>query len=242
VNEIAAYKNIEALSDQDIIVNYTGLVKKIAYHLHGRLPNSVQIEDLIQAGMIGLLSAAGNYNAEKGANFDTYASIRIRGMMLDEVRKNDWVPRSVYKNSRRISEAIRSIENNVGRDARDQEIADKLEISVDDYHSMLKDVSTSQVYGLDDVGLDNDSLHNQIGIDITEPMEGLAYQDFVNNLAECIDALPEKEKLVLSLYYDEELNLKEIGEVLGVSESRICQIHSQAMMRLRSRLPEWNKS
>jgi len=223
-----------------LIERHVSLVKKIAQHLMGRLPASIQTEDLMQAGMLGLLEAAKNYNADKGASFETYASIRVRGAMLDEIRKNDWTPRSVHRNTRKISEAVRQIENKTGRDARDVEVASSLALSLKDYHQMLQDSNGSKIFGFEDIGIQEDSVSESVAGLSTSPLEGLQHEDFRRNLAKGIEGLPERERLVLTLYYEEELNLREVGEVLGVSESRASQIHSQAMLRLQSRLKEWS--
>ncbi len=236
---VEAYKQIANIDRTQLIETHAPMVKRIAHHLLGRLPRSVQLDDLIQAGMIGLLEAAKNYDGEKGASFETYAGIRIRGTMLDEVRKNDWVPRSVYRNSRKISEAVRTIENETGRDARDSEVAGKLGISLDEYHTMLWNTSTSQVYSFEDIGVTDDVMSQGFSAKLVGPFEGLAREKFGEQLGKAIESLPEREKLILSLYYDEEMNLKEIGIILEVSESRVCQLHSQAMHRLRARLSEW---
>lgn len=239
---IQAYKNQPGKQQHsDLVTEHATMVKRIAYHLLGRLPKSVQLEDLIQAGMIGLLEAASNYDASKGASFETYAGIRIRGTMLDEVRKNDWVPRSVYRNSRKITKAVQQIENEFGRDARDHEVAAILDVSIDEYHSMLRDNSTAQVFGYDDVGIDDDVMSEGYTSHVMNPWDDIKRSKFHKELTAAIRTLPEREQLVLSLYYDEEMNLKEIGEVLEVSESRVCQIHSQAMHRIRARVGEWNQ-
>lgn len=240
INGWAMYTEEDTKSAQDLIKNHAGLVKRIAHHLKGRLPPSVQIEDLIQAGMIGLLEAAKNYDATKGASFETYSGIRIRGSMLDEIRKGDWAPRSVHRNTRRITQAIRKIENEAGRDAKDQEVADELEISLDDYHKMLQDSVGTRIFGFDDVGVNEDLVPEGIAGYFPSPLDGLQKADFHKALAKGITSLPERERLVLALYYDEELNLREVGSVLGVSESRVSQIHSQAMLRLQARMKDWH--
>ena len=155
--------------------------------------------------------------------------------MLDEVRRNDWVPRSVYRNSRMISEAVKTVENRLGRDARDQEIADELKLSIEDYYNLLKDANGSQLYGFEDLGVTDDFLSSEEGF-TSQPQENALNDDFSAHLAQVIDTLPHKEKMVLSLYYEQDLNLKEIGEVLGVSESRVSQIHTQATLRIKARL------
>ncbi len=213
------------------------MVKRIAYHLAARLPSSVMMDDLIQAGMIGLLDASKNYDASQGASFETYASIRIRGAMLDELRRNDWAPKSVHRKSRDIMEAVREIENQTGRDAKDDEIASHLGISLDEYYKILQDASTSKVFSLDDLDLDDGAIDGSISSSSsTGPADHLQSEELKQVLADAIDTLPEREKLVIVLYYNTELNLREIGAVLDVSESRVSQLMSQAMIRLRARM------
>ena len=228
-------------SQYELIERYAPLVKRIAYHLLARLPASVQVDDLIQAGMIGLLEAARKYDASKGASFETFAGIRIRGAMLDEVRKGDWAPRSVHRNSRMISDAIRVVEARTGRDAKDHEVAAELELSLEDYYAILGDTLGSRLFSFDDLLQEGDQSgsHEEVGAGYGEPSRDLEDERFQSALAQAIAGLPERERLVLALYYDEELNLKEIGEVLGVSESRVSQLHSQCAARLRSRLSAW---
>jgi RNA polymerase sigma factor for flagellar operon FliA len=239
VDALAAYSKINEQAQEALVKTHAMLVKRIAHHLLGRLPQSVQLDDLIQAGMIGLLEAARHYDASKGASFETYAGIRIRGHMLDEVRRNDWVPRSVYRNSRKISEAVQLIENRFGREAKDVEVAAALEIPLNDYHDMLQDSAGSHLYGFDDLGVTDDVLHGEEEItSATEPHARVMRDDLMLHLGQVIEGLPPKEQLVLSLYYEQDLNLKEIGEVIGVSESRISQILSQAILRIRARLPD----
>ena len=190
--------------------------------------------------MIGLLEASKKYDGGKGASFETYAGIRIRGAMLDEVRKGDWAPRSVHRNTRMVSDAIRIIEARTGRDAKDQEVAAELQLSLEDYYGILGDTLGSRLFSFDDLLQDGE--HGGLQEDSSShagPLHGLEDERFQAALAEAIAGLPERERLVLSLYYDEELNLKEIGEVLGVSESRVSQLHSQCAARLRARLGEW---
>lgn len=222
----------------DVIKTHTPLVKRIAHHLLGRLPRSIQLEDLIQAGMEGLLEATSHYDETKGASFETYAGIRIRGFMLDEVRRNDWVPRSVYKNARMISKAVKAIENRLGREAKDHEVAEELEISLTEYHELLSDSVGTHLYGFEDLGVTDDMLKDEtLGLS-TEPHASALHSDRTAHLSQVIHGLPKTEQLVLSLYYEQDLNLKEIGDVLGVSESRVSQIHSQATHRIKARLPD----
>lgn len=222
-----------------LLEQHTVLVKRIAYHLLARLPASVIVDDLIQSGMIGLLEAANNFDASKGASFETFAGIRIRGAMLDEIRRGDWTPRSVHKNSRMISDAIKSLEASLGRDVTDSEVAEKLDISLNEYHHILNEVSCGKIIGIDDLGVSDDAFDFIGESESDDPYESIEQTVFKKSLSECISSLPEREALVLSLYYDEELNLKEIGQVLDVSESRVSQIHSQAMHRLKARMQSW---
>ncbi len=224
--------------DRDALVERHGpLVSRIAHHLKGRLPDTVELDDLVQAGLIGLLEAAQNYQPGHGANFETFAGIRIRGAMLDEVRRNDWVPRSVYRKSRELSSAIAEIEGRTGREAKPEEIAAQLGVPLEDYYHMLQDVRCARVLSVEELGSDDDSsLLDQIPSSQGGGGDALQKLETREQLGELVASLPEREALVLSLYYDEELNLKEIGEVLSVSESRVSQLHSQAMRRLRARM------
>ncbi len=223
------------------VEEYANLVKRIAHHMMMRMPACVQVEDLIQAGMLGLLEAAQKYDASKGASFETYAGIRIRGAIVDEMRRGDWAPRSVHRNSRRVSEAISQVEARKGSDATDKEVAEELGVGLEEYHSMLNDSASSRLfsfeesYGDDDSGMGAES----VSMAFIPPQEGFQRESLKQSLSQAITQLPERERLVLALYYDEELNLKEIGQIIGVSESRVSQIHSQAALRLRTRLSEW---
>lgn len=239
MNGLAMYVETQVGAQDQVVTRYAPLVKRIAYHLMTRLPPSVQADDLIQAGMIGLIEAARNYDASQGASFETYAGIRIRGAMLDEIRKSDWTPRSLHRKVRQVTEAIRSIERDEGRDARDVEVAGRMNISLDEYHHILQDASGHKVFSLEDLPVGEDSVAEGLAGPIKGPLESMEMEKFREALAEAIETLPERERLVMSLYYDEELNLREIGAVLGVSESRVCQIHGQAMMRLKSRMADW---
>jgi RNA polymerase sigma factor for flagellar operon FliA len=237
-NKVAAYETHDHSLPQ-LVEKHAVLVKRIAHHLAARLPDSVLIDDLIQAGMIGLLEAAKNFDGSKGASFETYAGIRIRGAMLDEIRKGDWTPRSVHRNTRMISEKISELESKLGRDVKDIEVAESLEVSLEQYHQMLNETNSGRILGLDDLGVSEDVIKVKSDVDEDGVYSGLEEISFKSSLVAAIKTLPEREALILSLYYDDELNLREIGEVLSVSESRVSQIHSQAMVRLRSRLKEW---
>jgi len=227
------------LSEDQMVVKYAPLVKRIAYHLMARLPSSVIVDDLIQAGMVGLLEASRNYRPDLGASFETYSGIRIRGSMLDELRRNDWAPKSVHRKNRELSKVVREIETRTGRDARDDEVADEMGITLDEYYKILQDSSNARIYGFEELGVDEDAIELGLTTHKSGPFEEMSHERFKGNLADAIAGLPEREKMVVTLYYDSELNLREIGSVLGVSESRISQLISQAMIRLRARMKEW---
>lgn len=232
------YLAIAAPTRDERVLENAELVKRIAYHLVSRLPPSVDVNDLIQAGMIGLLESASSYSPDGGANFRTYAGIRIRGAMLDEIRRLDWTPRSVHRKARELSAAVSLIENRTGRDARDVDIAEQLGVSMTEYHKVLRDAASARLCSFDQIS-DEDGAHEPPRNPDPDPLQMLEKSDFVKSLTAEIEKLPEREGLVMSLYYDDGLNLREIGEILEVSESRICQIHGQALARLRSRLSDW---
>jgi RNA polymerase sigma factor for flagellar operon FliA len=235
------YTDAQVKRADDLIRAHAPLVKKIAHHLAARLPANVQLDDLIQAGMIGLLEASRKYEAAKGASFETYAGIRIRGSMMDEVRRGDWVPRSVHRNSRKISEAIKVIEDREGRDAQDDEVATELGMSLDEYFTCLKDSVGGKLFSYEELSEAGEVTGDDYLVEDDTPAADVQNNAFRKALAKEIDGLPEREKMVLSLYYEEELNLKEIGLVLSVSESRVSQIHSQAAMRLNARMIDWRE-
>jgi RNA polymerase sigma factor for flagellar operon FliA len=226
------------LSSEQAVSEYKALVTRIAHHILHRVPPNLQLDDLIQVGMIGLLEATDNYSDKHGASFETYAGIRIRGAMLDEVRRQDWTPRSVHKKARMVSKAIQQIEHQTGRDARDSEVAALLNIDMQAYHKILRDSQETRLSSMDELLQTSE----RVGIgsnDENEPLDGLSKNGFQQALSNAIASLPERECLVIKAYYDEEVNLREIGVQLGVSESRICQIHSQAVLRLQARMSSW---
>ncbi len=231
--------HLPSSTTEALISQHAPLVKRIAYHLIARLPDTVDVDDLIQAGMLGLLDAIHHYNQNQGASFETYAGIRIRGAMLDEIRRNDWAPRSVHKKSRDIAETIQMLEQQLGRPPQDRDIAQAMNLSLEDYHQLLNEAAGHQVFSLD-IFNDNDEIQAQpITAVQTGPADMMQADRFHHALTQAIQALPDRERLLMSLYYNDELNLKEIGEVLGVSESRVSQLHSQAILRLRAKLTDW---
>jgi RNA polymerase sigma factor for flagellar operon FliA len=237
-----AYTNVMAADmppADELVLQHGALVKRIAYHVVSRLPSHIEVDDLIQAGMIGLLNAAQNYTPTKGATFETYAGIRIRGAMLDEARRSNWTPRSTFRNAKQVSQAIRAIENRTGRDAKPEEIAATLGVSLDEYHRMVESAASSRVLSYEQLADDPERSAMLPEAPEDGPETTLEADQFRAALVEAMAGLPERERLVLSLYYDQDLNLREIGQVLEVSESRVCQIHSQAVLRIRARLDHW---
>jgi len=241
MNGLAMYSETSspAISMKEIVEQHASLVKRIAYHLIARLPHTVDVNDLIQTGMIGLMDSAQNYDANQGASFETYAGIRIRGAMLDEIRRNDWAPRSVHRKAREISTAMQTVEQQQGRNAHDTEIANVLGITIEEYHQQLHESTAHHLFSLDDFNHNDEVNSHPITEETSNPEDALQSTDFKDALVNAIKTLPDRERLLMGLYYNEELNLKEIGEVLGVSESRVSQIHSQTVIRLRSKLDEW---
>lgn len=230
-----------ATEDSERLVHqHMELVRRIAHHLIGRLPATVQLQDLMQAGAMGLLEASRQYDESHGASFETYAGIRIRGAMLDEVRRMDWSPRSSHRNMREISAAMHAVEMRTGRSASAADVAREMDIDLGTYHDMLRKATETRVFNIEEIfGQDGDAGDSVPGNGHT-PAEEFEEFSLWQAVGHAIEDLPERERTVLALYYDEELNLREIGEVLGVTESRVCQIHGQALARLRTRLTRWH--
>lgn len=222
-------------TQETLIKTHVLLVKRTARHILSQIPASVPLDDLIQVGMMGLLEASRHYDASKGASFETYAAIRIRGYMLDEIRQNDWVPRSVYRNARMIAFAVKTVENRLGRKALDREIAEELGLELNEFYELSKESASNQLQGYEDLGLSEDIMVGETGR-LPEPHTKVIHDDMINTLSEIIDQLPATERMVLSLYYEQDLNLKEIGDVLSVSESRISQILSKATLRVKKKI------
>lgn len=218
------------------------MVKRIAYHMMTRLPASVEVDDLIQAGLMGLMDAVNRYDSEQGALFETYATQRVRGAMLDELREADWASRNVRRAGRQIESAMHVLQQRHQRPPSEQEIADEMGLDIHAYFDLLNDARGAQLVYYED-------LHEAGGDDFLErfadgerqgPFDALSSRHFKQALAQAVGVLPEREKQLMGMYYEQEMNFKEIGVVLGVSESRVCQLHSQAVSRLRGRLREWS--
>lgn len=226
------------LDREQLVQHYSPLVKRIAHHLMVRLPANVQLEDLVQNGMIGLLDALGRYEEGFGAQFETYASQRIRGAMLDGLRENDWLPRNLRREMRRVEAALQQLEQQNGRGPSESELAANLGMPLADYQKLLQEARGHQLVYLEDFATEagEDFLERHLGSSEDDPSVLLEDKDLRRNLVQAIGALPEREQLLMALYYEEELNLREIGEIMGVTESRVCQLHSQAISRIRSKV------
>ncbi len=223
---------------EQLVQRFAPLVKRVAYHLMARLPASVQFEDLVQNGMIGLLDAMDRYQEGFGAQFETYATQRVRGAMLDGLRENDWLPRTLRRELRRIEAAISQLEHAHGRVPSESELADALGMSLADYQRTLQDARGHQIVYFDDFAGDGeeDFLERHFTDNDADPANILEDRNIRQALVGAIERLPEREKLMMGLYYEQDLNLREIGEVMGVTESRVCQLHSQAIARLRAQI------
>ena len=227
---------------KDYVNQYATLVRRMAHHLAAKLPSSVQVDDIIQAGMMGLMDAATRYEDIHGANFETYASPRIRGAMLDELRANDWIPRSVRRAQRKVEQSVRSLEQRLGRAPTEPEIAKNLDLSITEYHSLLDDARGAQLFYYDELTMEEGGesyLERMIASPTGDPLAMLHDERFRQALAGSIGKLPEREKHLMGMYYEQDMNFREIAAVFGVTESRVCQLHGQAVTRLRAMLADW---
>lgn len=233
---------VKGKADRDhLLEEHMPLVKRLAHHMKAKLPPSVEVDDLVQAGMMGLLDAINRYEETHGAQFETYAVLRIRGAMLDELRNSDWMPRSTRQSMRKVEAAMSALQQKLGRPPTESEVAKSLKMSLGEYQDLLSDGGGHQlIYYEDFHGEDdgNDSFLDRYAVDDSDPLRALLETDFRQAVIDAIEALPPREKILMGLYYEEELNLKEIGAVMGVSESRVSQLHTQAVSRLRAALRE----
>ena len=221
-----------------LVQRYVPLVKRIAYHLMARLPANVLFDDLVQNGMLGLLDALDRFEEGFGAQFETYATQRVRGAMLDGLRESDWMPRNLRRELRRIESAIKELEHTNGRVPSETELADALGMSLADYQKTLLEARGHQIVYFDDFTGegDEDFLERHFTDNDADPLNILEDRNFKKLMVQAIEKLPEREKMMMALYYEQDLNLREIGEVMGVTESRVCQLHTQAVSRLRGQL------
>ncbi len=227
--------------NDEVIQKHLSLVKRIAYHMMARLPASVEVDDLIQVGLIGLMDAIERFDGTQGAQFESYATQRIRGSMLDDLREADWLPRHIRQKSRQIESAIHKLTQRLGRQPNEQEISSEMGLSLDDYQGMLGNVKGSQLLYYEDFTDEesSDFLERYLVDDGSDPLSLLEDEGFRKGLIAAIEDLPERERNLMGMYYEQDMNLKEIGAVMGVSESRVCQLHSQAVGRLRSKMKPW---
>jgi len=220
---------------------YSSLVRRLAHQMIAKLPANVELDDLIQVGMIGLNDALGRFDANQGVQFETFATQRIRGAMLDELRGGDWMSRGDRRHQRSIEAAVHKLEQKLQRAPSESEIADEMGMLLADYQELLGKVRGTQLFYLEDLSGDDgdDYLDRHVADEAANPLAMLQDQRMREALVEAIGRLPEREQHVMSMYYEHDMNLKEIAAVLGVTESRICQLHSQSIARLRSKLRQW---
>ena len=230
------------LDHEAMIRQYSPLVRRLAHHMMAKLPASVQVDDLIQVGLIGLTDALSRFDAEQGVQFETFATQRIRGAMLDELRGGDWMSRGTRRQQREIEAAVHKVEQRLGRAPSETEIATEMGLTLADYQELLGKVRGTQLVYLEDMSGDdgdNDYLDRHVADDNANPMAQLQDHRMREALVAAIKNLPEREQFVMSMYYEHDMNLKEIAAVLKVTESRVCQLHSQSIARLRVKLRDW---
>jgi RNA polymerase sigma factor for flagellar operon FliA len=223
---------------EKIVEEFIPIIKHLAYKVSKGFEERNMIEDLISAGIVGLLEAIEKYDTKRGAKLNTFAYLRIRGAMIDELRSRDWFPRSARSKAKKIEEVIRKLENRLGRYPREEEVAEEMHIDFEDYLSLMKDYKNLSILSMEDlheaIGEDREKIINYVTDESDDPEKYAEFHELEGILAKEIERLPEKQKIVLSLYYHEDMNMKEIAGVLSITEARVCQIHSQAIIALRS--------
>lgn len=233
-----AYKRQEVDERERIIDEFLPIIKHLAFKVSRGFDDDSITEDLISSGVLGLLEAMEKFDPTRGIKLNTYAYLRIRGAMIDELRKRDWFPRSARTKAKKLEEVVRKLEARLGRYPREEEVAQELKVDLDDYLVMLKDFGSLSILSIEDIseisGMDRDGLIRHVMEDGASPEKWAEMRELESLLGHEIDRLPEKQKLVLSLYYYEDMNMKEIADVLGITEARISQIHSQAILNLRT--------
>jgi len=227
--------------DRDALIRqYSPLVRRLAHHMMAKLPPSIQVDDLIQVGLIGLSEALTRFEASQGVQFETFATQRIRGAMIDELRENDWMSRGSRKSQKEIEVALTRLEHKLGRSASESEIAAELGMELAEYQALLYKVKGTQLVYLEDMtgsGEGEDGFLDRHMVDgDSDPMQLLRNQRIRDSLVTAIKSLPEREQYIMSMYYEQDMNLKEIAAVLGITESRVCQLHSQSIARLRAKM------
>ena len=237
----------ESRRREELILEHTPLIRYVAGRIAMRLPAHIPLEDLMSAGVLGLIDAVDKFDSGKKVKFKTYAEFRIRGAILDELRALDWVPRSIRRKSNSLEDTLNRLQNRLGRPASDEEIAEELGVSLEEFHRLLDEVKGVNLFSMDEpdspmAKLDSEQVLEALGNEDTDdPLALLGLSELRKQVAAAINGLPDKEKLVVSLYYYDELTMREIGEVLGYTESRISQMHTKAILRLRARLRDLQK-
>ena len=227
---------------EEVIKRYSPMIKYVANRIAMRLPPHIEVDDLISVGVLGLMDAISKYDSSRGAKFKTYAEFRVRGAILDELRAMDWVPRSIRQKASSVDKVVQSLQAKLSRSPEDEEVAKEMGISLDQFHDTLNETKSIPVFSLEDLGIAKESGEQQSLLDClagkadADPQTQIRLIELKEIIAKAIDALPEKERLMVSLYYYEELTMKEIGAVLEITESRVSQIHSKAVYRLRTKL------
>ena len=233
---------ITAENREEVIIRYSPMIKYVANRIAMRLPPHIEVDDLISVGVLGLMDAISKYDSSRGAKFKTYAEFRVRGAILDELRAMDWVPRSIRQKASSVDKVVQSLQVKLSRSPEDEEVAKEMGVSLEQFHATLNETKSIPVFSLDDLGIAKDSGEQQSLLDClagkadADPQTQIRLIELKEIIAKAIDTLPEKERLMVSLYYYEELTMKEIGAVLEITESRVSQIHSKAVYRLRTKL------
>jgi len=227
---------------EEVIKRYSPMIKYVANRIAMRLPPHIEVDDLISVGVLGLMDAISKYDSSRGAKFKTYAEFRVRGAILDELRAMDWVPRSIRQKASNVDKVVQALQAKLSRSPEDEEVAKEMGISLDQFHDTLNETKSIPIFSLEDLGIAKESGEQQSLLDClagkadADPQTQIRLIELKEIIAKAIDALPEKERLMVSLYYYEELTMKEIGAVLEITESRVSQIHSKAVYRLRTKL------
>ena len=242
IKQVVEEIEITAENREEVIIRYSPMIKYVANRIAMRLPPHIEVDDLISVGVLGLMDAISKYDSSRGAKFKTYAEFRVRGAILDELRAMDWVPRSIRQKASSVDKVVQSLQVKLSRSPEDQEVAKEMGISLEQFHNTLNETKSIPVFSLDDLGIAKDSGEQQSLLDClagkadADPQTQIRLTELKEIIAKAIDTLPEKERLMVSLYYYEELTMKEIGAVLEITESRVSQIHSKAVYRLRTKL------
>ena len=240
--QVAEEIEITTENREEVIKRYSPMIKYVANRIAMRLPPHIEVDDLISVGVLGLMDAISKYDSSRGAKFKTYAEFRVRGAILDELRAMDWVPRSIRQKASNVDKVVQSLQAKLSRAPEDEEVAEEMGLSLGQFHDTLNETKSIPIFSLEDLGIAKESGEQQSLLDClagkadADPQTQIRLIELKEIIAKAIDALPEKERLMVSLYYYEELTMKEIGAVLEITESRVSQIHSKAVYRLRTKL------